>query len=388
MKKALRFLGWAVTGLLAVAAATAAVFYEPDLPFDDLKAKYATGASRFVNVGGLPVHYRDEGPAADSLPLVLLHGTGASLLTWEGWARALRTTHRVVRLDVPGYGLTGPNASHDYSPEAYTRFLNEFFRKTGIARCHLGGNSLGGGIAWRYALAHPERVRSLVLVDAAGYPLPPKETPLAFRLARVPGLRRLLTNVTPRFVVAQSVRQVYADPRRVSDSLVGQYFDLARRAGNRAAFIRRMQHPVADSAWRRIPTLTMPALVLWGAHDRLIPVENAHRFHGDLPHDTLVIFPDAGHVPMEERPAETARVVREFLTRPTDKDRVASDRVAGAAQQAHARREENQAQHQPHPGGAGHAALHEIHGGVNQATQAEHGQQDRENAFNVHDEVK
>lgn len=313
MNKAVRFLGWALLGLLGLVAAVIAVFYEPDLPLDVLKARYANGASRFVSVRGLSVHYRDEGPVADSLPVVLLHGTGASLLTWEGWVRELVATHRVVRLDLPGYGLTGPSAGHDYSANFYTEFLDEFFQKTGIARCHLGGNSLGGGIAWRYALAHPGRVRSLVLVDAGAYPLPPKESPLAFRLARVPGLSGLLTNVTPRFVVAQSVRQVYADPRRVSDSLVNQYFDLARRAGNRAAFIRRMQRFAPDSAWRNIPTLRLPTLVIWGGQDRLIPVENAQRFHRDLPNDTLVIFPDAGHVPMEERPAETVRVVREFL---------------------------------------------------------------------------
>lgn len=313
MKNALRLFGWMVLGLVGLVVGAAAVFYEPDLPPDALREKYATGASRFVHVAGLPVHYRDEGPAADTLPVVLLHGTGASLLTWEGWVRELKPAHRVVRLDLPGYGLTGPNADHDYSSGFYTNFLEEFFQKTGIRRCHLGGNSLGGGIAWRYALAHPKRVPSLILVDAGGYPLPPKETPLAFRLARVPGLRGVLTKVTPRFVVAQSIRQVYADNRLVSDSLVDQYFDLARRAGNREAFIRRMRGYAPDSAWRRIPALRMPTLVLWGQQDRLIPVENAHRFHRDLPNDTLVIFPHAGHVPMEEQPIATVRAVLQFL---------------------------------------------------------------------------
>ena len=313
MKKVLRAMGWLLLGCFGLIVGAAAVFYEPDLPMKTLKARYANAASRFVDVQGLPVHYRDEGSAADSLPVVLLHGTGASLLTWEGWVRELKATHRVVRLDLPGYGLTGLNADHEYSPEFYVRFLDEFFRKTGISRCHLGGNSLGGGIAWRYALIHPQRVRSLILVDAAGYPLPPKELPLAFRLAAVPGLKTVLTRITPRSVVAQSLRQVYADERLVSDSLVEQYFDLARRQGNREAFVSRLRRFAPDAVWRKIPTLHMPALVLWGQQDRLIPVENAHRFHRDLPNDTFVIFPDAGHVPMEEHPTETGRVVEAFL---------------------------------------------------------------------------
>ncbi len=313
MKKFVRLFAIALTALLFGVALLVGIFYRADVPVERLLAKYGNASSKFLPVDSLAVHYRDEGMAADSVPLVLLHGTGASLLTWEGWANRLKAERRVVRLDLPAYGLTGPRADGDYSLPAYVDFLKKFLQKRGIRRCDLAGNSLGGAIAWRFALAHPEWVRKLVLVDAAGYPLQSMNVPLAFRLARVPGLSRLLTYVTPRLIVEKSVESVYADPRRVSDSLVTQYFDMALRAGNRAAFLDRIQGVASDSAWRQLPRLRQRTLVLWGQHDGLIPVGNAYRFHRDLLNDTLVILPNAGHVPMEERPTETAEMVRRFL---------------------------------------------------------------------------
>lgn len=318
MRTFFRLIVIALTVLLVGLLGLAGVFYQPDVPVGWLRAKYANASSTFLNVDGVAIHYRDEGPLAkgpalDSVPLVLLHGTGASLLTWEGWTRRLKAERRVVRLDLPAYGLTGPRPDGDYSMPAYVAFLHHFLQKKGIRRCDLAGNSLGGAIAWRFALTHPLAVRNLILVDAAGYPLQSTSVPLAFRLARIPGLSRLLTFVTPRFVIEKSVRAVYAEPNRVSDSLVTQYYDMALRAGNRAAFIQRMRGPDSDSAWRQLPALRQRTLVLWGQRDGLIPVSNAYRFHRDLPRDTLVILPDAGHVPMEERPAETAGIVRRFL---------------------------------------------------------------------------
>jgi pimeloyl-ACP methyl ester carboxylesterase len=311
--KILRWLGWLLLAVLVLLLATGLYFYRADLPIDTLRAKYAGPPSQFITVDGLSVHFRDEGPPTDSVPLVLLHGTGASLLTWNGWVSALKTNHRVIRLDLPAYGLTGPNATGNYSATAYVAFLTAFLDKIGVKQCDLGGNSLGGGVAWRFALAHPARVGRLVLVDAAGYPLQSQSVPLAFRLARVPGLNRLLTYITPRAVIEQSLKNVYADPARVSNALVDQYLDMALRTGNRAAFIDRLAGAGPDSAWQQMAQIRQPTLVLWGGQDRLIPVVNARRFHADLPHDTLVIMPNAGHVPMEELPAASVRVVQTFL---------------------------------------------------------------------------
>lgn len=313
-----RLLRWCLLFLLGVLMAFVIANYRTDIPLETLKTKYANAASRFVEVKGVSVHYRDEGPrmrsgTTDTVPIVLLHGTGASLLTWDGWVADLARDHRIVRLDLPGYGLTGPNSNNEYGSEYYSQFLHTFLRKLGISRCDLGGNSLGGGVAWRYALDYPTEVRKLILVDAGGYPLQSKRVPIAFRLARVPVLNDILVNVTPRSLVEKSIRNVYADDSRVTEALIDQYMDMALRAGNRRAFVARMGAPMRDSTYQKISDIRQRTLVLWGAKDGLIPVENAERFHRDLPNDTLVVMANAGHVPMEELPQESVRIVQAFL---------------------------------------------------------------------------
>ncbi len=321
MKRIVRWVFLFIAGFLA---AIVIANYRADVSVDTLKKKYANAASRFVDVDGMSVHYRDEQPSTstmrDSVPLVLLHGTGASLLTWNGWVADLiqpdsanRPGHRVIRLDLPAYGLTGPNRDNNYSGAYYAQFLHDFLAKLGVTRCDLGGNSLGGAVAWRYALNYPNEVRNLILIDAGGYPLQSKSVPIAFRLARVPVLKDLLVNITPRSLIEKSIRNVYADDSRVTDALIDQYMDMALRAGNRKAFISRPSTAMSDSTYLKIPTIRQRTLIVWGANDFLIPVENGDRFHRDLPNDTLVVMPNAGHVPMEELPKESVRIVRRFL---------------------------------------------------------------------------
>ena len=313
-------LGLFVAGIVLLIAMN----IRADKPLAELKAKYATPASRFIPINGMPVHYRDEGPRQDSVPIVLLHGTGASLLTWNGWADTLTQHRRVIRLDLPAYGLTGPREdgpredgprqdTNAYSGAYYVTFLHNFLNRLGVTRCDMVGNSLGGMIAWRYALAYPAGVRRLVLIDAAGYPSQSASVPLAFRLARVPVLNQLLTYITPRSVIEQSLRNVYADPNRVTDALVDQYMDMALRAGNRRAFIARLQNQTLDSTYQQIPRINQRTLILWGKQDNLIPVSNARRFQQDLPNDTLLVMPGAGHVPMEELPRQSVLIAQPFL---------------------------------------------------------------------------
>lgn len=312
MKKIFKILGVGLLSLLFVALLWG---YKADISLETLKAKYATPPSQFVEVQGLNVHYRDEGkPRLDSIPIVLIHGTGASLLTWNAWAENLKNDYRVIRFDLPAYGLTGPNADNSYSMDYYADFLRAFLDKLGVKQCVLGGNSLGGGVAWNFALKYPGRVSKLVLVDAGGYPMQSKSVPIAFQVARLPVLKQLFTKITPRSIIESSLTNVYADDTKVTPELVEQYWDMALRAGNRAAFIARMSSGnKLNTDWQKIKTLQMPTLILWGAQDYLIPLDVARRFEADLPHDTLIIYKNAGHVPMEEIPAETVRDLRQFL---------------------------------------------------------------------------
>ncbi len=303
MKKILKILKYLVLVILALVIVFCALNYRADVPVAALKAKYANAESRFMELDGMAVHYRDEGNPADKTPVVLLHGTAASLLTWNGWTTALKAEHRVIRLDLPGYGLTGPNPAQDYSRNFYVRFLHDFLEKLGVKQFYLAGNSLGGKIAWEYALAYPGNVKKLILVDAAGYPLVHGK-PLAIRLASTPVLKNIVLYVTPRFLVEKSLKEVYADDRKVTEQLVEQYYDMACRTGNRAAFVARAGM-VDDNDYLKIKQIQTPSLILWGDADAWIPVENAHRFEKDLPNSRVVIFRNLGHVPQEENPAES-----------------------------------------------------------------------------------
>ena len=289
------------------------MFSHRDIPLDDLKIKYANSNSSFVAVNKIDVHFRDEGVQTDTIPIVLIHGTGASLHTFNAWSDRLKKSHRVIRMDLPAYGLTGPFPDKNYTMTNYTAFLKDFLIALNIKQCVLAGNSLGGAIAWNFTLEQPSTVTKLILIDASGYPIASKSVPIAFSLAKIPVINKLLTFITPRFLVRSSVENVYFDSSKVTDLVVERYFNLTLRAGNRKAFVDRLKIPKDTSTYRFIKSIQQPTLILWGAEDLLIPVENAYKFQEDLPNNTLVILENTGHTPMEESPLESLAPVISFL---------------------------------------------------------------------------
>lgn len=310
MIKALRILLYFFVGLVLLVSL---LFGYRDKSVDELKSEYAPDPSEFVPIGDMNVHYRDEGNPFDSVPIVLIHGTGSSLHTFNEWTSVLKENKRVVRMDLPGFGLTGPFPDRNYSIDTYVTFIEDFLATRGIPYCILGGNSLGGLISWRFALKNPQMVDKLMLIDAAGYPTKSASQPVAFKMARIPILNKILTFITPRFIVESSVKKVYADKSKITESLVDRYFDLSLRSGNRQAFVDRMQMVYDTSYLEHINRIQQPTLILWGEKDALIPIESAYRFQYDLPNDTLVILTNSGHVPMEENPAESLTAVLSFL---------------------------------------------------------------------------
>ena len=303
--------------LLLVTALALALSRAPDRPVETLVARWALPPSDFIEVRGQVVHLRDEGPRDDPLPLVLIHGTSASLHTWEGWVAALKGQRRIISFDLPGFGLTGPFTGQyspgDYRGDTYARFVLDLLDALQVPRAVVGGNSLGGEIAWRLAVMAPERVAALVLVDAAGPVSTPESVPLGFAVARLPVVNRIAEWVLPRSVVAQSLTSVYGDPARVTPELVDRHFELTLREGNRRALGQRMQQWVMGEGAEQIARVKQPTLILWGGRDRLIPPAVGQWLQQQIAGSRLVVFDDLGHVPHEENPARTVAPVKDFL---------------------------------------------------------------------------
>ena len=294
-----------VIGLIAV--------WAPDRPVEDLTARWAPQPSQFVAIDGMSVHLRDEGPRDDPEPIILLHGTGASLHTWDAWTEVLKAHHRVIRVDLPGFGLTGPTKDGNYQMPAYTHFMNSLMDTLQIKRAILAGNSFGGDVSWQTAVTYPDRVSRLVLVDSSGYATTAASVPIAFKLAQMPLLSRLLSSILPRSVIESSVRNVYADPTKVTPELVDRYYDLALRAGNRKAITERFAQNKPGQNESAVKQVKVPTLIIWGGLDRLITPDNAEKFHRDIAGSQLIVFEKLGHVGHEEDPAATVAAVQTFL---------------------------------------------------------------------------
>ncbi len=297
------------------------LLYAPDLSVESLIGRWAPPPSDLITVKGQLVHLRDEGPRNDPVPVVLLHGTSASLHTWEGWARALRPGRRVITLDLPGFGLSGPwtgsYAGASYDSPTWARFTLDTLDTIGVQRFVVGGNSLGGEVAWRVALAAPQRVDRLILVDAGGYASDSESVPLGWRIARLPVVSWLVQSLLPRGLVEQGLHAVYGDPAKVTPALVDRYYELTLRAGNRAALAERLQHLERGRDSALIATLKVPTLVLWGGRDAVFAPTWGERFARDIPGSRIVVFPELGHVPQEEDPARTVEPVKAFLASPS-----------------------------------------------------------------------
>ncbi|MDA9976672.1 alpha/beta hydrolase [Polaribacter sp.] len=283
-----------------------------DIPVEILKEKYANEFSKFVEIDGMQVHYRVEGKG---IPIVLIHGTGASLHTWDDWTLKLKENYQVIRMDLPAFGLTGPNKSGDYSIKQYTQFLEEFVVKMKLDSMFLAGNSLGGNIAWNYASKNPEKVQKLILVDASGLPTN-KPQPWIFKMAKTPVLSKLFLYITPRNIIEDNLKQVYEDDTKISDALITRFHDMALREGNRKAFVDRakIDFKISEaSKEEQLQNIQTPTLLIWGAKDTWIPLDNGKRMDALLPNSKLVVLQNSGHVPMEENPKESFKVLNDFL---------------------------------------------------------------------------
>ncbi len=298
--------------LLGVGLLGAAIWlYTPDRPRAALEAAHAGPPSRFVEVAGLRLHLRDTGPR-EAPAILMLHGFGASLHTWEDWARLLEADHRVIRFDLPGFGLTGPDPTGDYTDARGIAVLRALMDHLGVQRATLIGSSMGGRIAWAFAAAHPDRVAKLVLVAPDGFASPG----IAYGSRQaVPPLMHLLPYALPLSMLRANLAAAYADPARMTEATVQRSYDLMLAPGVRRAIVARMGQVVLPEPEPLLRRITAPTLLLWGEQDRMIPIANAQDYLAALPDARLVALPGIGHVPMEEAPEDTMVPLRDFLGR-------------------------------------------------------------------------
>ena len=313
-RKLLRLFGWLLGGVLVLLIVLGIIFYQKDQSPEEVYNKYSLASSQQIAIGGVQLHYSDEGNRLDSTPLLLIHGTSSSLRTWDGVTAQLKSQYRIIRFDLPGFGLTGPNPNHDYSTRYYNQVIDSLLAALHVSRVIIVGNSLGGSIATQYAIYQPAKVRGLVLVDAAGLP-PAKKTAgaIGFKLAQMPVINRLLTIITPRVLVKKSLQDAYGDTGKVTDSLTTQYFDMLTREGNRQALVDRMRQGWQEKNSDFLSNVQSPTLIVWGSKDRLIPVENAELFQQKIKNSQVHIWDNLGHVPMEEDPAAFSDILRKWV---------------------------------------------------------------------------
>jgi pimeloyl-ACP methyl ester carboxylesterase len=311
--KTLKFLAVALLLLLGVITL---LLYEGDIPKGVVDAKYSNHASQFITLeNDATIHYRDEGNRRHEA-IMLVHGFGASLHAWMPWVELLQDEFRVITLDLPAHGLTGEIPNADYSTTGYIEIVDQLADHLKLDTFTLGGNSMGGGVAWQYVLQHPKRVTAMILIDATGpmdWHSGNEEEPLIFNLLSQPWFRAIAEKLDPYYLIAQATRSAYNYSPVADDSLIMRYYDLALRQGTRKAIILRSS--LADRSFNddQLSSLGLPTLILWGREDSLIDVSIANRFSEALPDSTLIIYDRVGHMPMEEIPQRSAMDVKQFM---------------------------------------------------------------------------
>lgn len=303
--------------LLAVLLGALFFFFRtPDTDRAEMIAKYSNENSQFVDDGvGGKIHYRDEGNK-NGPAILLIHGSSSLLQTWEPLVELLGDRYRMISLDLQGHGLTGPRVDNDYSANAYISSALKVLDETGVESAYWIGNSMGGWVSWRAGLAVPDRVKGVVLIDASGAQTGEEIKPyLGARLARSTIGKWLLPQITPKFLVRSSLEENFAQPERLTDELVTRYWELLRFPGNRAATLERGNTPREPEKWDDIGTLKMPVLLLWGKQDKVIPPSHGQAFEAAIPGAKLIVYEDAGHLPMEETPEQVARDIGSWMSK-------------------------------------------------------------------------
>jgi pimeloyl-ACP methyl ester carboxylesterase len=294
------------TAFLAVA------FYglwTPDLERAELEKRYFSSSPQIIDVDGLKVYYKETGPQG-APALLLLHGFGSSLQAWADWSLTLEQKYRVIRLDLPGFGLTGASPANDYSEEKDLAILTHFADKLGLEKFSVVGHSMGGKMAWSLAASQPERVQALVLMAPDGFP---ETKDIGTKPYEVPAIMGIIKYVLPKYLVRKSIEPAFVQADALSDALVNRYFDMLRAPGVRGAILERSNQTIYTDPVPRLKAIKASTLLIWGEQDQMIPSTNAQSYANVLSNSTTVLVPKLGHLLQEEQPEKGLAAVMQFL---------------------------------------------------------------------------
>ncbi len=294
----------------------------PDIDRDLLIERYGGPPSFFLrHANGVDVHIRDTQDQNQSLPvLLLLHGSNASLHTWEELVDRLKGDMRLIRIDLPGHGLTGPVVGEPYGYDDMANFALSVMDALDVQRFSVAGNSMGGGVALAMAAHPPERIERLLLIDSVGAELGDRvrektDRPLVFQYASNPIFSFIAQRITPRSLVHEGLMKSFTDPDFVNEDMVNRYWELARYPGSRAATMQRFAlYSERGKPKFEFDQIKHPVMVIWGEEDGLIPVASAEFFQERLDVTQVLLLPNVGHLPQEEAVDEVAAAILRFMT--------------------------------------------------------------------------
>ena len=305
--KALKIIALAFISFILLAAL---YLWTPDKSKAELEKIYGSPKNAYVSALGVNLHYQDTGPSKNAIPILFLHGFGASLQTWDTWAQALSEDYRVVSVDLPGFGLTGEDPSGIYTDQRSVEVLEAFLKELNIPKVVLVGNSMGGKFAWQFAARYPNQVTKLVLISPDGYASPGIEYG---KKIEVPAIADLYRYFFSRMFLVMNLKPAYANPNTLNDALVNRYYDLMLAPGVRGAILARMQQTVLQDPVPSLSSIQVPTLLIWGEKDAFIPIRNSNDYLKVMPNAKRVSLPNIGHLPQEEQPSIGLRVLKEFL---------------------------------------------------------------------------
>jgi len=298
--------------------------YSPDLPTNIVDSRYRSAASQFLlTETGVRIHFRDEGNEKGK-PIVLIHGAFSSLHAFEAWSNTLGDQYRIISLDLPGHGLTGAIPGNTYSNDIHLQAVNSVSQHLQLDKFIIGGNSMGGGVSWRYALKYPDRIEAVILIASSG-PMSwynsakehqkTAQRPLVTQLLGKNWFRAVAESINPYYLVKWGLASAYQQQQSLTEPVIQRYTDMILRAGTRKAILSRTQARQDTYSQNLDPSsLKQPVLILWGQEDRWIDLSQGRRLASMIANSKLIVYADVGHLPMEEIPNISAKSVRNFLS--------------------------------------------------------------------------